>query len=122
MRDPYWRRARLERVIDGDTVQVTVDLGYYTFAEHRFRLLGVDTPEVNASDPDERARAQAATAFVVAWFAEHAAHSARPDWAFHVRTEKADSFGRFLADVECVAGHDLNRTLLDTGHARPWLR
>jgi micrococcal nuclease len=122
MRDTYWRRARVEKVVDGDTIQVDIDLGFYTSVVHRLRLLGVDTPEVNSRDADERARAQAAMAFTSAWLAEHAAHAQSTEWPFNMRTEKADSFGRFLADVECGQGHNLNTALLDTGHAKPYVR
>jgi micrococcal nuclease len=120
MRDPYWRRARLVRIIDGDTVQVIVDLGYYTYAEHRMRLLGVDTPEMNDRDPDVRARAVAATQYTTGWFVSHAPHGDDAGWPFRIRSQKADSFGRFLALVECGEGHSLNEMLLETGHGRPY--
>ncbi len=122
MRDPYWRRARLTRVIDGDTIQVTVDLGYYMYAEHRVRLLGLNTPELNDHDPAVRARARAATQYTTAWLNEHGAHASRPDWPLAMRTEKADAFGRFLADIECDEGHSLNADLLASGNAVPFRR
>lgn len=120
MRDPYWRRARLTRVIDGDTIQVTVDLGYYVYAEHRVRLLDLNTPELTDHDPAVRARARAAMAYTAAWLNEHQAHASRPDWPLAMRTEKADAFGRFLADIECDQGHSLNADLLATGNAVPF--
>lgn len=42
----YTYKAKLIRVVDGDTVDLTLDLGFNTFINHRFRLHGVDTPEV----------------------------------------------------------------------------
>lgn len=122
MQDPYWRRFRLVRVIDGDTVQVIIDLGFYAYIEHRLRLLDVNTPELHAKDPGERARAVAATSFVVDWFAQHTPHNtnANTEWPFFIRTEKSDSFGRFLAHIECGQSHSLNDMLLESGNARPF--
>ena len=122
MRDTYWRRARVVRVVDADTLQFVVDLGFYAYAEHRMRLLGVNAPEVHAKDPDERQRAAAATAFSTQWLVDHAPHCVDPEWPVSIRTEKADSFGRFLALLECGEGHSLNQELLDSGHARPYVR
>jgi micrococcal nuclease len=122
MRDTYWRRARVVRVIDGDTIQLIVDLGFYTYAEHRMRLLGVDTPEMHAPLPEVRASALAAATFTTEWLRDHTLHATDPDWRFNIRTEKADSFGRFLAYLECAQGHSLNDDLLSTGHARPYAR
>jgi len=120
MRDPYWRRLRPVRTIDGDTLQGVVDLGYYTYVEHRLRLLGVDTPELHSSNPDERIRAQAARDFVDAWLIAHGAEAKDVRWPFRVRSEKADSFGRFLAYIECDGGHSLGDALLDNGLAVPY--
>ena len=41
----YIYRARINRVVDGDTFDATVDLGFHTYGRHRFRLYDVDTPE-----------------------------------------------------------------------------
>ncbi len=113
MRDPYWRRARLERVVDGDTVQMVIDLGFYTYVEHRMRLLGLNTPEMHDPNPAVRAKAQEAKTFTTTWLAEHASHAESDvDFPCFIRTEKADSFGRFLAYVECAESHSLNDALL----------
>ncbi|MCG2825428.1 MAG: thermonuclease family protein [Thermoplasmatales archaeon] len=38
--------AKLDRVVDGDTIDVIVDLGFYTRIKERLRLAGIDTPEI----------------------------------------------------------------------------
>jgi len=48
--DPYVRRAKVSRVIDGDTLDLEVDLGYNVSLKIRGRLLGVDTPERGHKD------------------------------------------------------------------------
>lgn len=118
MRDNYCRRARVQRVVDGDTLDMTVDLGYYVVAVHRMRLLGVDTPELRGTSGQEYARAVAAEMYTSAWVREHAAHGVDPSWPFVVESRRADSFGRFLASVTCGEGHNLNGDLVRDGHAR----
>ena len=45
MEDNYVRRGTVINVVDGDTIDMDVDLGFYTTVRHRFRLLRIDTPE-----------------------------------------------------------------------------
>jgi endonuclease YncB( thermonuclease family) len=118
-------RARVDSVTDGDTLVVAVDAGFRIVTTHQMRLLGVNTPEVRGGDAVTRAKAQAATAFVVKWCAEHADHLApglSRAWPLTVRTEKSDAFGRWLADVRCGAGHELAAALLEAGLAVPYAR
>jgi micrococcal nuclease len=122
MKDAYWRRARLQRVIDGDTIQMVIDLGFYASVEHRVRLLGVNTAELHAHDTTLRTKALDARTFTTNWLAEHGSHlEADVDWPFVIRTEKADSFGRFLAFVECCQAHSLTDDLLSSGMAEVFL-
>lgn len=115
--DPWIRRADLERVVDGDTYWMVLDLGYATYARHSIRLLGVDTPEIFSGAPEERARGQAAREFVIAWFLEHETHTEDADWPFTVKSEKdKTTFGRYLGDVKCRHGHRLAQALVDAGH------
>src|SRR5262245_18123180 len=100
LRDPYLRQARITRVVDGDPCDVDLSLGFSMTATHRLRLLGVNTPELHATDMAVRARAEAAKAFTTAWVEEHR-HDYEGPWPYIVRTEKSDVFGRFLAQVFC---------------------
>lgn len=114
--DTYWRRARIERVIDGDTVEATIDLGFHLTARYRLRLLGIDTPELSAKDPAERDAARAAREFVEAWWGRASAGTVDA-FPIDIRTEKADSFGRYLAEV-LWAGVSLNEALVTAGLAK----
>ncbi|HXI15919.1 MAG TPA: hypothetical protein VNM48_06065 [Chloroflexota bacterium] len=118
----YHYRVRIDRVVDGDTVQCTMDQGLRIYRSERLRLLGVDTPELRASDPAVRLAAIAANDYTAAWVLEHAAHASAKtgttaDWPFIARTAKADSFGRWLADLACGQGHILSAGLLSSGNA-----
>lgn len=44
--DNYYRKALVTRVIDGDTFDALVDLGFYVSIKQRFRILGIDAPEI----------------------------------------------------------------------------
>lgn len=80
----YTYKAKVLRVVDGDTLSVTIDLGFKTHAVRTLRLIGVDTPE--RGKPGYNAAKAFATSTVLGK-------------DVYVQTYKADSFGRYLADV-----------------------
>ncbi len=82
----YTYRAQVVRWVDGDTVDLRVDCGFYTWVEARFRLYGINTPERGQVGYAE------ANAFVAA--------AAPVGSGIVVKTYKsADKYGRFLAQV-----------------------
>ena len=52
--EKYIYRAKLERVIDGDTVDALIDLGFDTWVKKRIRYKGIDTWESRTKDLDEK--------------------------------------------------------------------
>ncbi len=52
----YEYNAKLDRVVDGDTVDAMSDLGFDTWVHKRIRLLGIDAPETRTRDLDEKAQ------------------------------------------------------------------
>ena len=50
MQDNYCRKSKVIRVIDGDTIECEIDLGYSITTRQRFRIKGIDTPELKGSD------------------------------------------------------------------------
>lgn len=61
----YVYRAKLERVIDGDTLEITIDLGFNIFRRIKIRLKDIDTPEIfRPSCEKEKEHGQAAKDFV----------------------------------------------------------
>jgi micrococcal nuclease len=115
-------RATVQRWLDGDTLDVEIDLGFYVLTNQRLRLvgsgLGIDTPEKNAADPAVRERAARATARC--W---QLAPATTP---VILRTQKPavpkDGFGRFLAEVVIQDGRSLGDVLLEEGLAVPYQR
>ena len=50
----YEYRAKLVRVVDGDTVDALIDCGFSLFTRQRIRLLGINTPECRTRDKEEK--------------------------------------------------------------------
>lgn len=94
----YQYRATVVRWIDGDTVDLDVDLGFHVITRQRFRLLGVDTPERGEPGYGE---------------ARQCAESVLPTGAVvTVETIKTDKYGRWLADLPAVRDELSARGLL----------
>jgi len=119
-------RARCTRVVDGDTCDVVLDLGFHLTATFRLRLWGVNTPEMHAKDPAERVLAANAANFLANRLMM--IHEDEEDeWPLRVETLRdTDSFGRWLAKVAYTDpdGNDVlvNDELVMNGHAVPFRR
>ena len=61
----YTYKAKCLRVVDGDTLDAQIDLGFDTHKVIRIRLVGINTPESRTRDLEEKARGLAAKQFVV---------------------------------------------------------
>jgi micrococcal nuclease len=126
----YTYRCQVVRVIDGDTVDARIDLGFHLTAFIRIRLAGLDCPELRSGT--DREAGAAARDFTATWVASR--DDARPageppssaaTWPFVVTTAKADAFGRWLGTLTVAddpSDLSLNAALLEAGHATPWTR
>jgi len=108
----YTYRATLDRVIDGDTIDVMLDVGFYTTMKKRLRFLELDTEELRSSDASRRELAKEAKARVIELL-ENAD-------TIYVQTtmDKTGKYGRLLAYVWYeTAGvqHNLNEQMLNEG-------
>ena len=110
----YEYKAKLVRVIDGDTISLDVDLGFYTSRTETFRLYGVDTKELHDKIPEGKVLAIQAREYVKNQLA---------DKPLIVKTlkDKEDKYGRMLALV-FIEGDDesLNNKLVTLGLAVPY--
>jgi len=90
----YHYRAKVTRVVDGDTIDVMFDLGMNTFVRERVRLKDIDTPEIFGmkKESEEFQRGMAAKAFV---------SERLLDKSVWVKThkDKTGKYGRYLAEV-----------------------
>ena len=64
----YEYKCKMVRVVDGDTVDVDIDLGFGVWMRNqRIRMYGIDTPESRTSDKVEKVYGKAATEFLIKW-------------------------------------------------------
>ena len=59
-----FRVTKINRVVDGDTIDVTIDLGFDLYKKERVRVAGVDTPEKRTRDKEEKELGLDATAWL----------------------------------------------------------
>lgn len=111
----YHYRCELERVVDGDTVELTIHLGFFAkLHRQRIRLKGIDAPEINTREGREAANYLGSLLAYKTLEIETTTDKRTDD--------KHDSFGRWLGTmwaVDPVIGSHLNVNLamVDTGHA-----
>ncbi len=119
--EPFAYRLTVLRVVDGDTLDVNIDLGFQmTLAGQRIRLLRVNTPEIKGPTREAGMRAKA---FTADWLKSHSnllmrSRKIEPGHAVE------DSFGRYLVEVfgDNEKGEQtcLNDALLSSGNAVPF--
>lgn len=106
--------CKVRRVIDGDTVDIDIDLGFSHWIHgERIRLDGIDTPECRTTDPDEKYFGNLAKEYVLEWIEQHG-----PD--FRVKTTCKDKYGRYLGQITTAAGRVLNDELVENHLAVPY--
>lgn len=105
--DSYVRRAIVRRVVDGDTVALDVDLGFWTHALMLCRLVGLNARELNEPGGQD-ARAHLMGMLPVG--SEVRVASISPD----------KYAGRFDGHLYTLTGIDVNAQMIDDGYAAPW--
>ena len=108
----YTYNAKLVRVVDGDTVDLKIDLGFDIWINERVRLKDIDAPEVRTRDLQEKEKGLQAKAFVEEQFEKHG-----EDVIVHTIYNRG-KYGRTIGDVEFDNGSRLSFMLLKTGNAR----
>ncbi len=109
----YTYSAKFVKVIDGDTIDVDIDLGFGMWLHSkRLRLYGLDTPEKNTPEGVK------AKQFTVDWVGK----SMTKDGTLVIRTlsDKPDKYGRILASVYGSTSVSLNDELLSSGNAKAY--
>jgi len=110
----YIYKVKSARVIDGDTVQVVADLGFYIDITIRVRLAGINTPELNSSILEERQLAVLAKAETFAWF------ELNKDMIL-LYSKSVDKYGRYIGRFENSNKESINDILLEKNLAVKYL-
>ena len=112
-----FRVVKINRVVDGDTIDVTIDLGFDLLKKERVRVAGVDTPEKRTRDLEEKALGLDATK----WLKEKLESAIKGDDELSVRTELdggVGKYGRLLGWLYIGDGElSLNEEMITQGYA-----
>jgi len=115
--DKYVYRGKLERVVDGDTIDALIDVGFDIWVKKRIRYKGIDTWESRTRNLEEKAKGLEAKARNKELLMEV---SSKPGY-FRLKSYGVGKYGRVLAEVFIMDSNgvqiDINKTLIKEGHA-----
>ena len=115
-----FRVVEINRVLDGDTIDVTIDLGFDLYKKERVRIAGVDTPEKRTRDLEEKALGIDATN----WLKEKLESAIDGESELTIRTELkggVGKYGRLLGWLYVGDGNvSLNEEMIGEGYAWPY--
>ena len=107
----YEYKAKLKRVVDGDTCDAYIDLGFDVSVKKRIRFMGVDTWESRSRDLEEKKKGLAAKEYTKEMLSKN-------EGEFTIKSHGVGKYGRVLGEL-FIEGEDksLNELLKDNGHA-----
>ena len=112
-----FRVTSIDRVLDGDTIDVTIDLGFDLYKKERVRVAGVDTPEKRTRDLEEKELGIDATN----WLKEKLDGAIAGDDDLVIRTELVGGMGKYGRLLGWLyigdATLSLNELMIDEGYA-----
>jgi len=112
-----FRVVKINRVVDGDTIDVTIDLGFDLYKKERVRIAGVDTPEKRTRDLEEKALGIDATN----WLKKKLEDTIAGEDELSIRTELVGGMGKYGRLLGWLyIGEDLislNELMIDEGYA-----
>ena len=112
-----FRVIEINKVLDGDTIDVTIDLGFDLYKKERVRIAGVDTPEKRTRNLEEKALGLDATE----WLKDKLEGAINGDDDLIIRTELdggVGKYGRLLGWLYIGdATVSLNEKMIDEGYA-----
>ena len=112
-----FRVVKIDKVVDGDTIDVTIDLGFDLYKKERVRIAGVDTPEKRTRDLEEKELGIDATN----WLKEKLESTLAGDDQLFIRTELVGGVGKYGRLLGwCYIGDSelsLNEQMITEGYA-----
>ena len=109
----YRYNVAVTRVVDGDTVDVDIDLGFgMTYKKQRVRMMGIDTPESRTRDLEEKFYGKQSKYFL---------QDLLKDQKIQLVSHDKGKFGRILGEL-FIEGNELsiNQQMIDNYHAVPY--
>ena len=112
-----FRVIKIDKVLDGDTIDVTIDLGFDLYKKERVRIAGVDTPEKRTRDLEEKELGIHATN----WLKDKLEGAISGDDDLVIRTELVGGVGKYGRLLGwCYIGDaavSLNEQMIEEGYA-----
>jgi endonuclease YncB( thermonuclease family) len=112
-----FRVIEINRVVDGDTIDVTIDLGFDLYKKERVRVAGVDTPEKRTKDDEEKVLGYDATN----WLKDKLEGAIAGDDDLVIRTELVGGVGKYGRLLGWLyigdADSSLNEQMIEEGYA-----
>ena len=112
-----FRVVKINRVVDGDTIDVTLDLGFSLTKKERVRIAGVDTPEKRTRDKEEKILGIDATN----WMKDRLSQAIKGDEELTIRTELKGGVGKYGRLLGWLYVGDatisLNELMIEEGYA-----
>jgi micrococcal nuclease len=112
----YFYKGKIEKVVDGDTLDIVIDLGFDIHYKCRVRLYGVNTPESRTKDLAEKEKGLATKKYVQDWAVSVS------DVYIKTLKDATEKYGRILAVIyaDSEMKVSLNDQLIDSGHAKAY--
>ena len=114
----YEYKAKLIKVVDGDTVDAMKDCGFSVFRKERIRLKGINAPESRTRDKEEKKKGLAAKARL-----QELIKDGKNEFIVKTSLDKKGKYGRLLGelyqsiDILTASFPSYNEILLEEGHA-----
>ena len=106
----YTYKATIINIVDGDTVDAIIDMGFKIHTTQRLRLNRIDTEEMHDANLEKRKLAIEAKEYL---------RNTLLNKEVIIETRKSDSFGRWLAEIVCE-DININNVLLEKNLASLW--
>ena len=103
----YYYGVEVLRVVDGDTVDVRIDLGFDVWHKCRVRLVGINAPESRPRDKEEKKRGLAAQEWLIDRIA---------DESVELHSQGKGKYGRVLGELY-IDETNINQEMIEVGHA-----
>ncbi len=103
---PYYYKANVTSVYDGDTITATVDLGFNVKMKIKVRLAGINAPEIRGKQRPEGLKSRDYLRSLIL----------DKDVVLHTRKDKKGKYGRYIATVY-IDNKNVNDLLVENNHA-----
>tara|TARA_R110001592_G_scaffold205960_1_gene456623 strand:+ start:1402 stop:1791 length:390 start_codon:yes stop_codon:yes gene_type:complete len=115
--EKYIYRGKLDRVVDGDTIDAMIDVGFDIWVKKRIRFKGIDTWESRTRDLAEKAKGLEAKARLIELLDKV---SSKPGF-FRIKSYGLGKYGRLLGEIFIMDKDEnqinINNKLIEEGHA-----